>query len=316
MLSIHLVFLFLLLRWSLSYRMPDFQMMEVNLGEDVGLGSDSDMDPETVQKVLDGVERGNRESIYFYGLMKMYGIKVPQDKVIAASMFERAARLGHVEATTAFGMMLMHGEGMENGINIPKAITFFKQGVSLGDMNAHWLLGKLLLEGNDAGPAEQKEAFELLSRAAEENVMQAQHLLGVLYEYGIGTEVSWENAGIWYRRASGQDYWESTYHLALMYAYGRLPQDFKKALALLERAARAEHAPSIYYMGVFKMRGYGCEPDYERAINWFERAAGMGDFRVNEMATTAAAELKALMLKAQKVNEGIIERYEEMGQDY
>lgn len=60
-----------------------------------------------------------------------------------------------------------------------------------------------------------------------------------------------------------------------MYTYGRgTIQDFYRAISLFELGSRFNHAPSIYYMGLFKFNGYGCEIDYNQAVNWLERAAG------------------------------------------
>ncbi len=53
-----------------------------------------------------------------------------------------------------------------------------------------------------------------------------------------------------YRRAVEQKHIESTYNLAMMYAFGRgVPEDFNRARGLLETSAASSHAPSIYYIG-------------------------------------------------------------------
>ncbi len=301
-----------------AYKMSDFDVMEVQLGADLGIDRDKEIDNDTVKKVMEGVEAGNRDSIYFFALMKLYGLSLSKEVSIAAHNFEKAARLGHPEATSAYGMMLLHGQGVEKDESL--ALTFFRRGVQLKDTNSHWMLGKLLMEGKAVTAPVHKEAFELFQYAAAQNVPQAQHLLGVMYEYALGHEPNsqdFANAAEQYRRASGQNYMESSYHLALMYAYGRIPpsykQDFRKALALLERGARAEHAPSVYYMGVFKLHGYGGMPDYERALNWFERAAGMGDFRISEKSAEAASELRALIKKAEDANSETLTKLANLG---
>jgi uncharacterized protein len=295
----------------IAYRTAEFDEMELYLGGEL-FDKDKDVSNETVKKVLAGVESGNRDSIYFFALMKLYGLSLSKEPGIAAKHFERAAKLGHPEATTAYGMMLLHGTGVEK--DEAAAVTYFRRGVQFKDTNAHWLLGKVLMENKSASAPVHEEAFKLFQYAAAMNVPQAQHLLAVMYEYGLGTEQNFAQAAEFYRRASGQDYYESSYHLALMYAYGRIPpkQDFRKALALLERGARAEHAPSVYYMGLFKLHGYGAMPDYERALNWFERAAGMGDFRVSEKAADAATELRGLIQKAEEANTDLLQKYSDM----
>jgi TPR repeat protein len=41
---------------------------------------------------------------------------------------------------------------------------------------------------------------------------------------------------------------------------------------LFEAAAAAGHAGSTYSIGIMKTYGYGMEPNYEHAINWYEQA--------------------------------------------
>jgi len=172
---------------AMPIRMSDSEVMEYELGKTAGIGSNSEITNETLQKILSGVENGSSESIYFYALLKMYGLSLSKNTAIAAQNFERAANLGHIEATTAYGMMLMHGEGVDKDYSL--AQSYFRRAVAMKDVNAHWLLGKLLMEGKGAN-ADYTESMKLFQFAANEehNIPQAQHLLAVMYEYGLGSE--------------------------------------------------------------------------------------------------------------------------------
>ena len=85
-----------------------------------------------MDRILKGVESGNKDNIYFYGLLKLYGISLSVDAVIAAQHFLRASHLGHKDATTAYGVMLMTGRGMQQ--DKTKATTFFRRAIEMGDM--------------------------------------------------------------------------------------------------------------------------------------------------------------------------------------
>lgn len=52
-----------------------------------------------------------------------------------------------------------------------------------------------------------------------------------------------------------------------------------------------------------KTYGYGCSINYEQAINWFERAAGLRDARVSDKAYKAMQELRELVDRANTLNE-------------
>jgi len=95
-----------------------------------------------------------------------------------------------------------------------------------------------------------------------------------------------------------------------------VPQDFPRALSLFERAARARHAPSHYYMGVFRLYGYGCEIDYDIALGWFERAAAYDDVRISAQARKAADELRGLIDSATKKTDAVIDAYASMAEEH
>ena len=66
---------------------------------------------------------------------------------------------------------------------IVEPLTYY---ASTGDRTATMLLGILYRNGQGGLPADQKKAFELLSKAAESNQPLAQHHLGIMYYTGAG----------------------------------------------------------------------------------------------------------------------------------
>lgn len=116
--------------WKLSAQM---ELEELSLiGREQGIDATSSFSQENLLKVLSGVEKGNRESIYTYGLLKLYGLSVHKDPVGAAQQFQRASALGHREATTAYGVMMMTGSTGEK--NFGEAVKYFREGVAKGDL--------------------------------------------------------------------------------------------------------------------------------------------------------------------------------------
>lgn len=54
---------------------------------------------------------GRVDSLYFLGLLKLYGISVAPDAGKALEYIRKAAELRHHEAMAALGVMLLHGGG-------------------------------------------------------------------------------------------------------------------------------------------------------------------------------------------------------------
>lgn len=124
----------------LGYEKTAVNELSIDLGASEGLSGASTVSSDTLKKILAGVENGNKDNIYYYALLKLYGLSVSKDVRIAASNFLRASNLGHVEATTAYGVMLASGLGTPK--DEVSASQYFRKAVNMGDMNAHWLLGK------------------------------------------------------------------------------------------------------------------------------------------------------------------------------
>ena len=93
------------------------------------------------------------------------------------------------------------------------------------------------------------EAVTLITHAAIHHIAQAEHLLGVIYEYGYGVKQDLQRAMYYYEIASEKKYIEATYNLALMHASARgTPQNFNLAMSLFEVGVQSGHPGSTYYM--------------------------------------------------------------------
>lgn len=135
------VFLFLFLfTLQLLWQEGAAETLPIDLGVKSGLRADTSLSQDSLQKILAGVENGNMDSIYYFGLLKLYGISLSKSESVAAQNIKRAAELGHVEATTAYGVLLMTGIGVKQDFGM--AMSWLRRGVKLNDGHAHWLLGK------------------------------------------------------------------------------------------------------------------------------------------------------------------------------
>ena len=156
--------------------------LPIPVGKEVGITSNNIenqvISQHVFQKILQGVETKNKESIYYYGLLKLYGITITPSISEAARYFLEAAELGHLEAMTAYAVLYLppsdskfnqtqttNHETDENNFamktitknleysdtnitnnriigDIEKSIYWFKRAAVSGDINAHWLLAK------------------------------------------------------------------------------------------------------------------------------------------------------------------------------
>jgi TPR repeat protein len=164
----------------------------------------------------------------------------------------------------------------------------------------------------------QLEGFLHATKAADvHHIPQAEHLVGIIYEYGIGVPQDFTKALSYYRRAAEQRYLESMYHLALLYVYGRGTEiQLLRGLSLFEAGCEANHAPSCHYMGIMKTYGYGTAVDYQEAALWFEKSSSLDDHRISKESASYAIILNDLIREAEEFNNKVVDRYMRRQEQY
>jgi TPR repeat protein len=210
----------------------------------------------------------------------------------------------------------------------------FRKAAEQDNGNGHWLLARsetpasslllsltsplrMLIEGKGrhlSSRSQQQdylEGFLHASKAADSHhIPQAQHLMGVIFEYGIGIQQDLTKAVSYYRRAAEQRYVESMYHLALMYVYGRGTEiQHSRGLSLFEVGCAANHAPSCHYMGIMKTYGYGTAVDYREAALWFEKSGSLDDERISKESASYSALLTDLLQEAEEHNNRVVDQF-------
>lgn len=215
----------------------------------------------------------------------------------------------------------------------------FRQAAEQGNGNGQWLLARyyldpfltihiiflalrMLIEGKGVRIENQQqnylEGFLHASKAADiHHIPQAEHLVGLIYEYGIGVPQDFTKAIVYYRRAAEQRYIESMYHLALMYVYGRGTDiQYPRGLSLFETGCMANHAPSCHYIGIMKTYGYGTPVDYHEAVLWFEKSSSLDDYRISKESANYAQILDSLIKEAEEHNNKVVDEYMRRQEQY
>ena len=229
-----------------------------------------------IQRLVARAEK-EPESAYLLGLFYLYGLEsLSPDEEAAIGWFRKAAVSGHNDAQCAIGLLLY---SLDKGV----ATSYFQLASNDGHSYGHWLLGRSLYEqasGKKNSPEHTNEVNQLLEEAAvlfdlvAGEIPEAAHLLAVMHEYGLIPQEQNESqkslqpsSSAWnflraaelYQQNSKRGFVESTFHLGLMYAYGRgLPQDYMRAAELFKRAAtnhQQPHAPSMRYLAIIHANG-------------------------------------------------------------
>ncbi len=119
------------------------------------------------------------------------------------------------------------------------------------------------------------DALPHLIDAAEKGYLIAFSNIGGMYQFDLR---NYAEALKWFQRGVAAGDESSRIHLAEMYVDGTgVPQNFSTALGLYMPSAEKNSAVSLYKIGLIYTRGDHTVPrDYTKALQYFQRAAGLG----------------------------------------
>lgn len=119
----------------------------------------------------------------------------------------------------------------------------------------------------------------LFAILAEQGHSNAQYLLAIQYDRGLGIDTDKVASFTWYKKAAQAGIQGAQHNLAVAYAHGRGTDiDLDKAVSWWTRAAMNGNTDSQYNLGVIYASGRGSiQPDLRMALKWWRLAAINGD---------------------------------------
>ncbi|RUS78417.1 hypothetical protein EGW08_013831 [Elysia chlorotica] len=196
---------------------------------------------------------GNMSACFNLGLCYETGSGVPQDETKAVYFYQKAAEGGHKMAMYNLGLLcLKHGEeglkeeedvnGKTNrkrvnlGLSKEMGLDFIEEAADLGLPEAQTYLGLYLMEECH----EPTQAVVYFKAAANQNDSEAQYLLAMCYEQGLGVETNECLAARFYSLAAQTGHNLALYNLGVFYeeGLGGLPQNEATAVEMYRKAAK------------------------------------------------------------------------------
>jgi TPR repeat protein len=105
----------------------------------------------------------------------------------------------------------------------------------------------------------------------------AQYNLGNMYYKGEGVQQDFKQAVAWLQKAAEQGDTDAQCNLGSMYRQGQgVQQDSKQAVAWYRKAADQGMAKAQHNLGVMYKQGKGVQQDNTQAAAWYQKAADQG----------------------------------------
>ena len=162
-----------------------------------------------------------------------------------------------------------------------------------GDAKAQYELGRMYETGNQV-VENLEEAFKWYTASAAQDYSDAQYRLGLAYLYGVGTQQSTAQGGVWLKKARDKLHPVATLLLNAISSNRSGIIDKPHSILLswyLERSVDGDGEAMLGLGNMFE-RGWGIEQDVEAAKRWFAKARAAGtkgaSIRMRQMKVEAA----------------------------
>jgi len=221
-----------------------------------------------LRKSVDG---GHLRAEYQLGVLYRDGIGVPKDLDLALRWLRVAAGSGLVEAQTAVDEL--------NRAQLVREFETVRTAAKAGDAAAQYALGHYYLAGKAPLAVNPAQALVWLTRAAEQQHVEAQFDVGNLFKDGVSVPRDVVRAKQWLSKAAAQGHIKAKVALQDIIrseagAAASAEKTFKSSETLpVYRAAMNGDVNAQYELGLMYMRGDAVLKDFTRGVEWLRRAA-------------------------------------------
>jgi uncharacterized protein len=189
----------------------------------------------------------------------------------------KLARAG--DDVAALSVAMDYEKGKNDARKDPvEAAKWYRQAALKGNMEAQYLLAKLITKGAPGLPVDAADGIKLLQSAAGRGYAPAQNELGMRFQKGVGVSANAGEAAKWYQKAVDKDHVPAVVNLGLLLVKGEgVQQDLPKAVSLFKKAADAGDAWGMNNLGSMYEMGWGVPKDLVKAKSLYQQAADKGN---------------------------------------
>lgn len=233
-------------------------------------------------------DRSDPNAQFEIGSMYQDGLGVPQDYAQARAWYEKSAQQGDDRALWNIGWMYELGKSVDR--NFAEALHWYEKAADRGRAKFQYQVGKIYLSGRQTAK-DCKAGMAWLLKAANQGHPEAQTLLGWVYAGSVDCGVrDLMAARTWMERSAKQGFGLAEVGLGRMYLEGIGGEiDYEAALNWLKKGTAdleqfaSDHAydgiraETLQILGRIYERGAGVPRNDSQAINFYQRAAALGD---------------------------------------
>jgi uncharacterized protein len=228
------------------------------------------------------------------------GVSVKRDPAEAARWYRLGADVGDRQATFALGIMMLNGAP---GVTKDRtaALSLFEKAAVQGHAGALYNLGVMAIEGDGSSGPDFVRAADFFHRSAEAGDEDGAYSYGVLLRDGRGVPLDITAAAHWLKRAADGGIIAGQVEYAIMLFNGvGVAKDEAEAAKLFLKAAAKNNPIAQNRLAHLYATGRGVPLDPVQAAAWhrFAKAAGIEDAQLDALTASLS---KAQMAEVEQV---------------
>ena len=224
------------------------------------------------------VDAGQAGAPAAIGQSSQQASELPQQNVMQAeqpSLVASAEQNSQAEPITA-EQMLERGKQCFENKDYTEAAEWYRKAADQNLAEAQHMLG-ICYEAGYGVSKNQQVAIGWVRKAADKNFAISQMLMGSWYMSGHIVKKDRKEAVRWYRKAAEQGNADAQLLLGNCYLIGAgVSADRQEAVAMYRKSAEQNNAAGQLQMGLLYDYGLGVKKDHMEAANWYRKAAEQG----------------------------------------
>lgn len=223
--------------WYTQSAMDGYDAAQTALGNCHYYGEGIEKDYlESISWYEKAAEQNNAEAMKQLGHCYCDGTGVDQNYTAAIDWYQKAAKLNNDDAYNGLAYCYYNGFGVVRDYKM--AVKYWRKAIELGSAKAAYHLGECYEDGRGVW-ADNSETLKWYKKAAEDGYAKAQYKLGWKYEIGWGPLYTNEAEAVkWYKLAAEQGYIDALTEMGSRYRYGNgVEQNLEKAIEYYRKAA-------------------------------------------------------------------------------
>lgn len=207
---------------------------------------------------LKAAEQGRASAQFYVGYYYSSGYGVKKNLTLAFEWYSKAAQHNSSAALNNLAICYQYGKGTE--VDLGKAVHYYEESAKLGSLTAQKNLAICYRNGTGVMPDSNK-VFHWTLEAAKNGDAESQGKIASYLLKGYGTDINKEEALLWYAR-----YYSKDIHI----------NNANEAFEFLKKKADEGDSQALYIVGKCLQYGLIVDRSYEKASEFFEKAAELG----------------------------------------